>query len=424
METGEFSSRSIKCPLFRPLIYKRNSYMKKSLLAYLSLFLLAAVAVISQSCSFIKDDLEDCPAGLYVRFVYDYNTARADLFKDHVGFVHLFVYNEQGKLVADRTVANTDEDAPLQNYGYAIHFDDGQLPPGRYRLQAIAFQKHYDDALATPGAKYRHNSPDLSHELLVELDHDIQKLEGSDKYPVSNVAPLDTLWHTLKVSANPPTDGVVTPPLQKTSKPYSIYPLEDQYVEVANGLATYATVSLIRDTKHINILLRQIDDPDNISHADFDVAIADRSKSLAHDNAPASDLMLHYTPYQKWTTHFDGITSVVEYDDTDSRATALQRTAHYNLMCNRIIHSDNANEAACLTIVNKKTGAKVVEINLASMLAEARIAYDAYHYSEQEYLDREYDYHLHFFLKGDTWEYCDISINTLSWSKRIQKIEL
>lgn len=386
-------------------------------------FLIFLLSLSCISCSLIKDDLSDCPSGLYVRFVYDYNTARADLFKDHVGYVRLFVYNETGNLVAERTVANSDDEAPLQNYGYTIHFEDGQLPPGRYRLQAIAFQKHYDDALATKGAKYRYDDPSMSHELLVELDHELDKIQGTEKYPVNNIAPLDTLWHTLKVSSLAPTDGVSTPPLQKTTKPYSIYPLEDQYVEVADGLATYATVSMIRDTKHINILLRQIDDPDNISHADFDVSIADRNKSVAHDNELASDLMLHYTPYQKWTTRFDGITSVVERDG-DTRSTALQRTAHYNLMCNRLIHSNDADKAACLTIVNKKTGAKVVEINLASMLAEARIAYDAYHYSEQEYLDREYDYHLHFFLKGDSWEYCDITINTLSWSKRVSKIEL
>lgn len=393
--------------------------MNKSLIYILSLlFSLTCI-----SCSLIKDDLSDCPSGLYVRFVYDYNTARADLFKDHVGYVHLFVYDENGNLAAERIVSNTEEDAPLQTYGYAIHFEDGELPAGRYRLQAIAFQKHYDDALATEGAKYRHNDPQKSHELLVELDHHAEKLPGTEKYPVSDVAPLDTLWHTLKVSSLPPTDGVTAPPMQKTSKPYSIYPLEEQYVEVAEGLATYATVSMIRDTKHINILLRQIDEPDNIAHSDFEVYISDRNKSVAHDNELASDLMLHYTPYQQWTTRFDGNTSVVEAID-GTRSTALQRTAHYNVMCNRLMHSNDADKAACLTIVNKKTGAKVVEINLASMLAEARIAYDAYHYSEQEYLDREYDYHLHFFLKGDSWEYCDITINTLSWSKRVSKIEL
>ena len=44
--------------------------------------------------------------------------------------------------------------------------------------------------------------------------------------------------------------------------------------------------------------------------------------------------------------------------------------------------------------------------------------------SDQEYLDREYDYRLDFILKGDQWLYCDVVINVLDWSKRIQNENL
>lgn len=58
------------------------------------------------------------------------------------------------------------------------------------------------------------------------------------------------------------------------------------------------------------------------------------------------------------------------------------------------------------------------------MLAEGRTAYSTYAYSPQEYLDREYDYHLNFFLRGDSWAYCDIVIDVLGWSKRTQNVSL
>lgn len=67
--------------------------------------ILSAVAAVAAmalggaatSCTMIEDDVTDCPTGLYVRFVYDYNTQRADMFRDHVGHVKLYVYDEIGR---------------------------------------------------------------------------------------------------------------------------------------------------------------------------------------------------------------------------------------------------------------------------------------------------------------------------------------
>ena len=47
--------------------------------------LLLMAAMLMNSCDMMKEDLSDCPTGLYVNFVYDYNIQRADMFKDHVG---------------------------------------------------------------------------------------------------------------------------------------------------------------------------------------------------------------------------------------------------------------------------------------------------------------------------------------------------
>lgn len=87
-------------------------------------------------------------------------------------------------------------------------------------------------------------------------------------------------------------------------------------------------------------------------------------------------------------------------------------------------NATDAGDNAILQITNKETGKVVAHINLPSVLAEGRVAYDLYNYGEQEYLDREHDYHLNFFLKGDKWLYCDIVINVLAWSKRKQNVEL
>lgn len=394
------------------------------------LSILTGISGLAPSCSMMDEDRSDCPTGLYVRFTYDYNIQRADMFKDHVGCVKLYVYNEAGALVAERTVSNTDSEQPLKQYGYTIHFNEGELADGRYRLQAVGLQKDWEASLGTPGAKYRISAPTRSDELLVSLDHG----EMVDAHhPVSAEAPLDTLWHTLKVSSLPPRDGTEIAPIAPTVKPFSIYPLEDQYVTVTSGMATYATVSMIRNTNHVNIILHQIDDPDNIFHTDFDVALTDRNKTVGHDNELTDATPLRYTPYHSWTTRYGA--NGTEHDpgsrdesdgqgDGQGDGEVLQRTAHYNIMCNRLMHTNDMSQAAILNIVNLHSGKTVANINLPSMLAEARMAYATYNYSPQEYLDREYDYHLHFFLKGDTWYYCDIVLNVLSWSKRTYNVNL
>ena len=78
---------------------------------------------------------------------------------------------------------------------------------------------------------------------------------------------------------------------------------------------------------------------------------------------------------------------------------------------------------AILTITNKTTGEEVARINLADCLAQGRGAFEARHYSAQEFLDREYDYKLDFFLQGNQWKYMQLSISILHWSKRIQRVD-
>ena len=374
----------------------------------------------------MEEDRSDCPTGLFVRFVYDYNTQRADMFKDHVGYVTVYVYDESGNKVAEKSVANTLATMPLAQYGYTMHFTEAALPAGhRYRLQAVAMQKDWDEALATPGAKYRRTNPTNATSLTISLDHEPATTPGAATSGVSNAAPLDTLWHTLKVMNLEPTYGYSAPAMPKTTKPYSVYPVEDQMVTLRPGYASYATISLIRDTKHLNVTLRQLDNPADINADDYEVTIVDDNALLGADNSLLPGDSLLYTPYAQWTTRFDEDGIAVEGDvHPATRATVVSRAAHYDVMFNRLMFNDDSEKSAKLCIRHKQTGKIVGYFNLPYLLAEGRIAWEMYNYSPQEYLDREYDYRLDLFLKGDQWQYVDIVINVLSWSKRKQYVEL
>lgn len=402
-------------------------------------FLLCATLMGFASCSMMEEDYSQCAEpGLYVNFTYDYNTQRADMFKDHVGAVTLYIYDELGHKVTERTVSNTSTEQPLSQYGYRMHFDESELPAGKYRLQAIAMQKDWDEALATPGAKYRRTPVTDTTSLVIKLDRAEAVVPGTEQHAVSNAAPLDTLWHTLKVMSDAPRNSLVqgyigmdgvsdtfTP--KKTTAPYSIYPIADQLVTVEHGMVTYATVSLIRDTKHLNISMRHIDNPHLMDAANYEVYIVDNNGTLASNNTLINDLShtdsLRYTPYAAWTTEFtkDGVRVLdpahmeITTDDPD-----MQRAAHYDLMFNRIMYQKNVGENAQLFIVNRDSGKMVAHLNLPYILSEARKAYDIYKYSQQEYLDREYEYRLDFLLKGDTWAYVTVTIDALSWATRVQ----
>ncbi|MBO6031217.1 MAG: FimB/Mfa2 family fimbrial subunit [Prevotella sp.] len=400
--------------------------------------LLAVLAALAlSSCDMMTEDLDDCPTGLYVSFVYDYNIQRADMFKDHVGGLTLYVYDESDRLVASKTMG----EGQISKYGSYIHFSEDELAPGHdYRLMAVAFQH---ETLSDFGAKYRLTGNAIGaqrQQFLIDLDHSTTRALADYSY-VSNAVPLDTLWHTL-TTVTTPAD---TYPLELY--PSSLTPARTDYswqrdgsvrtngqerVSIVRGEPTYATVSLIRDTKHLNVTLRAVNDSptDNqVVDKDYTVEIIDNNSQLDCENNlinPADTLI--YTPYRQWTTTFAGNGQV-----------SGESAAHYDLMFNRIIYKNasvtndqyailNVEDIAkarnaVLLIRKKDTDEIIFGLNLPYILASGR-TYQERYYHYQEYLDREYDYRLQFILKGGRIDeiqlFLGAEVHIIAWAKRHQ----
>ena len=64
-----------------------------------TLIALTALTTLA-SCSMMSDDFDDCPQGLSVQFVYDYNVERADMFNDHVGSVRYAALPRRQRTIA------------------------------------------------------------------------------------------------------------------------------------------------------------------------------------------------------------------------------------------------------------------------------------------------------------------------------------
>lgn len=396
---------------------------------------LAALAL--SSCDMMTEDLDDCPTGLYVNFVYDYNIQRADMLKDHVGGLTLYVYDESDRLVASKSMG----EGQLSRYGSYIHFTEQELAPDHtYRLMAIA-QQH--ETLPAIGAKYRQTGNNVGadwHQFFIDLDH-AQKQSSTDYYYVSNVAPLDTLWHTLTTIISPADEqpmqlnpAMLTPAKCEYSwqRDGSIRTNGQEKVSLVSGEPTYATVALIRDTKQLNITLRAVNDnpADNmVKDEDYTVEIIDNNSQLDCENNlsnPADTLV--YTPYRQWTTTFVGTSQV-----------ASESAAHYDLMFNRLLYKNASvtddqyailnmedvakSRNAVLLIRKEDTGEIIFGINLPYILSSGR-NYQERYYHYQEYLDREYDYRLQFIIRGgrvdDIQLFIGAEVHIIPWTVRQQ----
>ena len=325
-------------------------------------------------------DYSDCPNGVYVKFKYDYNLQRADMFNDHVGQVTLYVFDEKGNYITQQTETNSALSSPLNDPNYVMHVEN--LQPGKYQFLALAGQNAYAEQLTTQRAKFVRTEPTDGSDikkLEVNLDHQ----NRGDYDEVENQAmPLDTLWHGKMLES----------------------------VEVSSSKAAYATIPLVRDTKKINVALRDLDSPQDMDVNDYTMTIEDHNARILWDNSLDESRKVVYTPHATWNT----------VDETEQG-----KIAHADFMTSRILKHDDYNQDGHLLIKSKETGNTVVNVNLPDLLSRLRTS-EEYSYSAQEFLDRAYDYKLQFFIQGGKLKYCyiTISVNVLSWSKRIQFEEL
>ena len=253
------------------------------------------------------------------------------MFADHVGEVTVYVFDEQGRYVTEKAEANEDGLSPLKDDDYSMFFD---LPEGKYQFVAYAQQRKYSELLSEDGAKFVrsrgiNNRNIMMEDLNVELSHKVSDIDGNIYIDHQNL-PLDTLWHS------------------KSEEP----------VEVVQGKYVYHTLSLVRNTKVISVVLRDIEEPDAMNIDDYDMYIDGANVILNHDNTPDNSVRARCTPYVSWNTQ----------DPAANSRTGVGSMGHADFMTSRIILHDSTADDEVLVVKNKKTGKKVIEVNLPDLL--------------------------------------------------------
>lgn len=369
---------------------------KKNLASVSATVLLAFMAT---GCSLMHDDLDPCAVKpethTSVKLKYDYNTRGEDLFASLVGGVTVYAFDSEGKLVAVEERSNSDHGGALSTPEFQIDFSSDVIVPGNtYRFYAVAHQDPggYSSVINSPGAAFRRFelSPGTH-----TVDDFLLTLERDESGFVPHAGRLlDALWTTLR-----PFELEI---------PEERIPEEGDPQEPDRYLT--ATVPLMRVTNHVTISFWQTDFPTAIDPAHYDIEIEAPAGNGRLDmlGNPVADGALHYRPYSVRT----------DLADTGDGGKAACVTADFGLS-RLMLDADLA-----LVVTNRITGHKTRIANLPRYLAKGNEAFAAKNWPEQEYLDREYEYSIGFPFGDPIPKWVMVNVAVLSWSKRIQNVDL
>lgn len=332
------------------------------------------LAVLLLSCSVISCDSvlgypdEDCSVEYRVRFSYDYNMKYANAFAREVKTVTLYIFDDKGKFIDQRTEAGEI----LKADDYSMKLD---VEPGKYHLVAWAGldDKSFAIPLLTPGKS------DID-ELTVKTNRIIKTRANEEEAYIVN-SKLSSLWHG-----------------------------ESLHILTRAAQQTVITIPLVKNTNTIRIILQQMQGT-TVDVNKFDFSIYDDNGWMNYDNTLLKDNMLTYQPYYK-TQGTTTRATKANSDETTSISVAIAEITVARLM---------ADKNPRLRITNKDTGKTVLSIPLVDYLLLTE--QESHNMGSQEYLDRQDEYSMTFFLDSNmNWLNTQIIIN--GWTIRLNDTDL
>ncbi|MCH5239370.1 MAG: FimB/Mfa2 family fimbrial subunit [Muribaculaceae bacterium] len=337
-------------------------------------FLALATSVLTlSSCNNpVFDDEGDCEVHYYLRFVYDMNLKWADAFPSEVNSVNLYAFNSNGIFVKE-FLGRGDA---LSQAGYEMELD---LDPGTYQLVAWC-----------------------------GLDNDGKEMESfTVPTPEPGVTTLDELTCTLNTLSNSQY------PVYSDSRLYFMYHgnMEVELPDSQDGSSYYYTMALTKDTNHIRIILQQLSAED-MEPDRFGFRITDANGELAYNNDLLGDTKVNYLEWAKGSA----LAGVSKKDIVGTSELVYVNGVYADLSVSRIM-ADHKNEFLLSVYDSKKGDDIIVDIPVIQYALLSKDYYElAYNHvmTDQEFLDREDEYVLTFFL-DENIKWVSTSILIHSW---------
>lgn len=313
------------------------------------------VLMLFFSCNIIYDDLDPCPRGVNLRFVFDYNMEYANVFPSKVDCYTLLIYDKQGNFLK----SFSEEGDKLKDENYRLKID---LPHGSYHFVVYG------------GITCRNRSFSFVHD------------------------PVNGMLSDLRVRMNY-RNGM------------SDQLLHDFYhgamdVTVDGEMYQDMTIYMMRNTNHIRVLLQHLNGS-SIPLDQFKILIEDDNTLFDAANNLISDGMILYTPWTMGKVRSDAAAD----DNTSPIGFAEFSTSRFSVnVNNRLIVRRADNDEEVLNIPLNKY--------LLLLKSERFGQMDA-----QEFLDRENDWSIVFFLDSkNIWINSRIIVN--GWTVRLNGTDL
>ncbi len=360
--------------------------------------LLSAAAAGLASCDgLIYDGEGDCDPYYKVKFVYDYNMKFADAFASEVRDVTLYVVDESTGRVVFKKHESGDE---LSREGYLMDVD---VPPGDYTLLAWAGQGHHTSFSVTDS--------DVHTELRCSLGERETPKPGPWQTDGSHVSSLlDNLYHGR---------------------------LEAQNFPKSQGTHVYE-VPLVKNTNDLHIVLQHLSG-EPVDKDAFTFTVTDENGLMDWDNTLLPDEPLtyfaHHTSAGIAGVEVEGeITSPTPRSAAQAEPTIRPAPSRYltqvsaavaELSLGRLVKRPEGEPKPYVRIYNdeQELVASIPLVDYCLLIKGTKRRPDGTPMDDQEFLDRQDDYSMVFFLdKDDRWVKSQIIIN--SWRVVFQDIEL
>ena len=336
----------------------------------LSKRILSAIAFCSIAAvtGCVYDDIDGCPTRRYVQIRYDKNLKSTDAASSEVKFVSIYAADKNGTVV----YVKTSSAAELSESGYQVNVSD--MPSGNYTLFAWAEGEQrnpdsYMQVSVTPGK--------------TDVDELKRMIQRNSSCEVDK--DLTPLFHGM-------TENV-------------------DFTDFRTGGTRSASLSLTKNTNNVRIILQHLSgEPVDVKN--FKFFISDDNGTIDWNNElTVSDSVC----YKAWSVS-SGSASMSNMALTGTGHTEIG-VAMAELTVGRLVKGHRPILNVCNT-----QGDKVLSIPLIDYALLIKGHYNS-SMSDQEYLDRQDEYNMTFFLdKEDHWVNSSIVIN--SWRVILDDVDI
>lgn len=339
----------IKMP-HKSLIIKSLSHIAHRLFIAAGVFALLGLS----SCESIYDKDQTCENVYYLQFVFDMNMDFADAFSAKVGSVEVYAFDAESGVLKD---VFEESGAALAQEGYRMKVD---LEPGNYEFVAWCGLKDNEDHFTLSSSI--NSIADLGCTMAREYDGDkaVQSVNLHALYHGKIVAELPNDWseHTYKVP-------------------------------------------LIKDTNNINLSL-QTTDHRELEPGRFTITLNAHNGAMDYNNNVMNDEDIEYRPYRQGfgkakTEGNETDTWGGRADDEESESVARD-VVLAELSTARLIASQNPS----IDIYDNKANKLIYSIPIVKWILLMKSQYYS-NMDNQEYLDREDQFNVLFYLEPDTY---------------------